>query len=51
MVVNRGKKKTVETARSDRDVCAPDFPECYLDACHSAAPLAQFLTKALGLTW
>ena len=36
---------------SDRDVCAPGFPERYLDACRSAAPLVRFLTKALGLPW
>jgi uncharacterized protein (TIGR02453 family) len=36
---------------SDRDVCAPDFMDGYLDACGNAAPLVQFLTKALGLAW
>ncbi len=36
---------------SDREVCSPDFPERYLDACRSAAPLVHFLTGALGLTW
>jgi uncharacterized protein (TIGR02453 family) len=33
------------------DVCAPDFLDRYLDACHAAAPLLQFLTDALGLRW
>jgi len=33
---------------SDRDVCAPDFMDRYLDACRAAAPLVQFLT---GLAW
>ncbi len=36
---------------SDRDVCSPDFTECYLDACRKAAPLVHFLTRALGLAW
>jgi hypothetical protein len=35
----------------DRDVCAPDFMDRYLEACHHAAPLVRFLTKALGLPW
>ena len=33
---------------SDRDVCAPDFMDRYLDTCRTAAPLVQFLT---GLAW
>ena len=36
---------------SDREVCSADFPERYLDACRNAAPLVQFLTRALGLAW
>ncbi len=36
---------------SDRDVCAPEFMDRYLDACRAAVPLVQFLTGALGLAW
>lgn len=36
---------------SDVDVCASDFMNRYLDACRTAVPLVQFLTKALGLAW
>ncbi len=39
------------TKFSDRDVCAPDFMDGYLDACRNAAPLVQFLTRALRLAW
>jgi hypothetical protein len=36
---------------SEADVCKPDFLDRYTAACRSAAPLVQFLTKALGLAW
>ena len=36
---------------SERDVCAPDFVERYSEVCRTAAPLVEFLTKALGLAW
>lgn len=36
---------------SDRQVCAPDFIDRFADTCGSAAPLVEFLTKALGLAW
>lgn len=36
---------------SDREVYAPDFMDRYLQACRSAAPLVEFLTKALELPW
>ena len=36
---------------SDREVCAPDFMDRYLQDCRSAVPLVEFLTKALGLPW
>jgi uncharacterized protein (TIGR02453 family) len=35
----------------DRDVCAPDFMDGFLESCRAAAPLVEFLTKALGLPW
>ena len=35
----------------DAQVCSPAFLETYARACRSMAPLAGFLTKALGLTW
>lgn len=36
---------------SERDVCAPDFLDRYVEACRGAAPLVAFLTRALGLPW
>lgn len=36
---------------SEKDVCAADFADRYIQACRSAAPLVEFLTKALGLPW
>jgi uncharacterized protein (TIGR02453 family) len=39
------------TRFSDREVCAPDFLERYTEACRSAAPLVEFLTKSVGLAW
>jgi len=36
---------------SQREVCQPDFLATYVDACSRAAPLVQFLTKALSLQW
>ena len=41
----------IMTKFSDRDVCAPGFMDGYLDACRNAAPLVQFLTRALRLAW
>jgi len=47
------KRKDIYTMLpfSEADVCKPDFLERYTAACRSAAPLVQFLTKALGLAW
>jgi uncharacterized protein (TIGR02453 family) len=47
------KRKDIYTMTrfSEADVCAPDFLERYTEACRSAGPLVQFLTKALGLAW
>ncbi len=39
------------TAFSDRDACASDFLERFLDACRAAAPLVRFLTRAVDLPW
>jgi len=47
------KRKDIYTMTRFReaDVCAPDFLDCYTEACRSAGPLVEFLTKALGLAW
>jgi uncharacterized protein (TIGR02453 family) len=39
------------TEVSEQDVCAPDFMDRYTEACRAAAPLVQFLVKAVGLRW
>jgi uncharacterized protein (TIGR02453 family) len=36
---------------SDGDVCSSDFMDRFLESCRTAAPLMQFLTKALDLAW
>lgn len=36
---------------SEGEVCAPDFLDRYTEACRSARPLVEFLTKSLGLAW
>lgn len=36
---------------SEREVVARDFMDRFLDAARSAAPLMQFLTRALNLPW
>jgi uncharacterized protein (TIGR02453 family) len=41
----------VMTEFSEREVCAPDFMDRYVDACRTAGPLVRFLTKAVGLPW
>ena len=33
------------------EACSPRFIETYADACRTAAPFAEFLTKAVGLDW
>ena len=47
------KRKDIYTMSqfSEADVCAPDFLDRYTEACRSAGPLVEFLTKALGLAW
>jgi uncharacterized protein (TIGR02453 family) len=35
----------------ERAVCAPDFMKRFTEACRAAAPLCEFLTKAVGLPW
>ena len=47
------KRKDIYTMTqfSEADVCAPDFLDRYTEACRSAGPLVEFLTKALGLAW
>jgi uncharacterized protein (TIGR02453 family) len=39
------------TEFTQRDATAGDFLDRYTDCCERAAPLLQFLTKALGLRW
>ena len=39
------------TEFTEAQVVAPDFLDRYTDACADAAPLVEFLTKALGLRW
>ena len=39
------------TAFTERQAMAGDFLDRYTDACERAAPLLEFLTKALGLRW
>ncbi len=39
------------TQFSEGEVCAPDFLDRYTEACRSAGPLVEFLTKSLGLAW
>jgi uncharacterized protein (TIGR02453 family) len=36
---------------SQRDVCAPDFLDRYVETCREVAPLVAFLTRALGGRW
>jgi uncharacterized protein (TIGR02453 family) len=36
---------------AEKDACSPKFIERYAAACATAAPLVQFLTRALGLPW
>jgi uncharacterized protein (TIGR02453 family) len=36
---------------SEREVCSPGFLDTYMDACARAAPLVEFLTRALRLRW
>jgi uncharacterized protein (TIGR02453 family) len=39
------------TSFSEAETCTPDFMDRYAAACRTAAPLAGFLTTALGLSW
>jgi uncharacterized protein (TIGR02453 family) len=47
------KRKDIYTMTrfSEAEACASGFLERYTEACRSAAPLVEFLTKALGLAW
>jgi uncharacterized protein (DUF2461 family) len=47
------KRKDIYTMMrfSEAQVCAPGFLDRYTEACRSAGPLVEFLTKALGLAW
>lgn len=39
------------TKFSERQVCSTSFLDAYVQACVRAAPLVEFLTRALGLRW
>lgn len=45
------KDFTTGSEFADREVCAPDFMERYLETCRAAAPLMEFLMKSLNLPW
>lgn len=45
------KDFTTGTKFSDSEVCAQSFMSRYLEGARAAAPLMQFLTKALQLPW
>jgi uncharacterized protein (TIGR02453 family) len=45
------KDFTTGTEFSDSEVCAQNFMSRYLEVARAAAPLMQFLTKALQLPW
>ncbi len=47
------KRKDFYTLKefTDADVVSDDFLDRYVAACERAAPLVEFLTKALGLRW
>lgn len=36
---------------SEDEACRPDFLDRFTDICRTAAPLMEFLTRALGLPW
>jgi uncharacterized protein (TIGR02453 family) len=39
------------TSFSQKEVCAADFLERYVDTCRAAAPLVSFIARALSLRW
>lgn len=39
------------TRFTEREVCAPGFLDRYVEACATAAPLVEFVTRALALRW
>src|SRR5207247_11049287 len=41
----------VLTEFTEREATADDFLDRYTESCEQAAPLIEFLTKALGLRW
>ena len=45
------KSFAATTRFSEEDACAPDFIDVYANACAVAAPLSEFLTRAVGLDW
>jgi uncharacterized protein (TIGR02453 family) len=47
------KRKDFYTMRAfaDRDVCARDFMDRFLESARAATPLVRFLTEALDLPW
>ncbi len=45
------KSFAASTAFDQCAACSPDFIDVYAHACRVAAPLAEFLTRAVGLDW
>ncbi len=41
----------VMTGFTEQEVCSSDFMDTYLECCRKAAPLTEFLTRAVGLSW
>jgi uncharacterized protein (TIGR02453 family) len=39
------------TPFTEADACAADFLDRFVESCHRAAPLVEFVTRALGLRW
>ncbi len=45
------KDFTFYTQFDEKQACSPDFMERYVESCAAAAPLMEFLSKALMLEW
>jgi len=45
------KSFTASTSFTQEQACAPDFLERFARACRQKAPLMEFLTRAVDLSW
>ena len=45
------KSFTASTSFTQKQACAPGFPEQFARVCRAKAPLMEFLTHAVGLPW